>query len=166
MPARCYAFVARVSYNLRVGGSLGEVRDFLSDLRRDLPYLFGPATRTRPRSVPVPVPSGHEAVFRARAEHWAPRLGVAFGRIRVKDQRTLWGSCSPSGDLSFNWRLTQAPAEVLDYVVVHELAHRLEMNHSRLFWAHVERVLPGHRVHRRWLRRHGRELQASPAPRA
>jgi hypothetical protein len=152
-------------------GLLDEVRGFLSDLRRDWPDLFRPKPRPAPpRRVEMPdfappaaPPSASPAAhFHARASHWAPLLGVTFGLVRVKDQRSLWGSCTPDGNLNFNWRLTLAPPEVLDYVVIHELAHRLEMNHSPRFWAHVEKLCPDHKVHRRWLRRNGRELQRVP----
>ncbi len=101
------------------------------------------------------------ALFRSRAEYWAPFLGVSFKRVSVKDQRTVWGSCTRAGNLNFNWRLSLAPDEVLDYLVIHELAHRAEMNHSRRFWAIVERVCPDHRHHRRWLRKHGAALHAA-----
>ena len=90
---------------------------------------------------------------------------MTFGRVRVKEQRSLWGSCSRDGNLNFNRRLTLAPFEVLDYVVVHELAHRHEMNHSRRFWAHVERHVPDHRVHRRWLRKNGPKTNQAIAER-
>ncbi|HEX4049137.1 MAG TPA: TIM-barrel domain-containing protein [Elusimicrobiota bacterium] len=148
------------------GGLLDEVRGFLSDLRREWPEIF----RARPRlPAPPPVPPEARAAkppkpgtdaahFHERASHWAPRLGVTFGSVRVKDQRSLWGSCSRAGNLNFNWRLRLAPPEVLDYVVIHELAHRFEMNHSRRFWSHVEKLCPDHRVHRRWLRRNGEAL--------
>lgn len=138
---------------------LDEVRGFLSELRRDCSELFAPARRPAPALPAVPPPSaGLEALFHGRAAFWAPRLGVGFGRVRVKDTRSRWGSCSPAGDLNFNWRLTLAPPEVLDYVVIHELAHRLEMNHGRRFWAHVNRHCPEHRAHRRWLRANGEAL--------
>ncbi|MBI5245699.1 MAG: M48 family metallopeptidase [Elusimicrobia bacterium] len=97
-------------------------------------------------------------IFRARAEFYAPLLGVTFGRISVKDQRSLWGSCTRAGNLNFSWRLALAPEPVLDYLVVHELAHRAQMNHSRRFWEVVERVCPSHRTHRRWLRKNGKAL--------
>ena len=77
-----------------------------------------------------------------RVEHFAPIVGVDYGRITIRRQKTLWGSCSDKGNLNFNVMLMKAPAELLDYVVVHELCHRLEMNHSPRFWAEVERVLP------------------------
>lgn len=90
----------------------------------------------------------------------AEQLGVAYRRIRIGGQRTLWGSCSPRGTLSFNWRLVLAPAEVLDYVVVHELCHLRVFNHSRRFWALVEGRRPHWREQRDWLREHGPELLA------
>ena len=94
------------------------------------------------------------------AEDEAPTLGVAYARIQIRDQRSLWGSCSTRGTLSFNWRLVLAPFEVLDYVVVHELCHLLEPNHSRRFWKLVEARRPDWRVQREWLRVHGPELLA------
>jgi len=99
----------------------------------------------------------------ALAEEEAERLGVAYRRIRIGGQRTLWGSCSPRGTLSFNWRLVLAPLEVLDYVVVHELCHLRVPNHSRPFWALVEERRPHWREQRAWLRDHGPELLALQA---
>ena len=90
-------------------------------------------------------------------------LGVAYQRIRIGGQRTLWGSCSLGGTLSFNWRLVLAPAEVLDYVVVHELCHLRVRDHSRRFWALVEGCRPHWREQRNWLREHGPELLAFKA---
>jgi predicted metal-dependent hydrolase len=94
------------------------------------------------------------------AREEAERIGVEYRRIRIGGQRTLWGSCSPHGTLSFNWRLVLAPVEVLDYVVVHELCHLRVPNHSRRFWALVERHRPHWRQQRDWLRCHGPELLA------
>ena len=94
------------------------------------------------------------------AQEEAERIGVAYRRIRIGGQRTLWGSCSPRGTLSFNWRLVLAPLEVLDYVVVHELCHLCVPNHSRRFWALVEGHRPHWRQQRDWLRDHGPELLA------
>ncbi|MBR1455799.1 MAG: M48 family metallopeptidase, partial [Oscillospiraceae bacterium] len=94
----------------------------------------------------------------ARAAYYAPLVGVRFGRIAIRRQRTKWGSCSSKGNLNFNCLLALAPPEVLDYVVVHELCHLLEMNHSPRFWAEVGRVLPDYGVRRRWLRENGGAL--------
>jgi predicted metal-dependent hydrolase len=93
-------------------------------------------------------------------EDEAPLLGVEPKRIQIRDQRSRWGSCSTRGTLSFNWRLVLAPFEVLDYVVVHELCHLREPNHSRRFWRLVESRRPGWRVQRDWLHEHGPELLA------
>jgi len=93
-------------------------------------------------------------------EEEAPRIGVTPARIQIRDQRSRWGSCSTRGTLSFNWRLVLAPFDVLDYVVVHELCHLREPNHSRRFWKLVEGHRPDWRVHRDWLHEHGPELLA------
>ena len=85
-------------------------------------------------------------------------MGVSYGRISIRAAKTRWGSCSADGNLNFHWKLVLMPPEILDYVVVHELAHRREMNHSDRFWAQVERVLPDYRERRRWLKEHGREV--------
>ena len=99
-------------------------------------------------------------LFAERAARYAPLVGVDFGRISVRKQHSKWGSCSSQGNLSFNCLLLLAPEEVLDYVVVHELCHRLEMNHSPRFWAHVRRVLPNYESSRRYLRENGAALMA------
>jgi predicted metal-dependent hydrolase len=94
------------------------------------------------------------------ADDEAAALGVSVARIEVRDQRTRWGSCSTRGTLSFNWRLVLAPFDVLDYVVVHELCHLREPNHSHRFWRLVESRRPGWRTQRDWLHDHGSELLA------
>ena len=93
-------------------------------------------------------------------EEEAPAIGVSPARIQIRDQRSRWGSCSTRGTLSFNWRLVLAPFDVLDYVVVHELCHLREPNHSRRFWKLVEQHRPDWRSHRDWLHEHGPELLA------
>jgi predicted metal-dependent hydrolase len=96
----------------------------------------------------------------ALADEEAERIGVSYQRIRIGGQRTLWGSCSARGTLSFNWRLVLAPLEVLDYVVVHELCHLRVPDHTRGFWALVACHRPHWGHQRDWLRRHGPELLA------
>jgi predicted metal-dependent hydrolase len=93
-------------------------------------------------------------------EEEARALGVSYERVEIRDQRTRWGSCSSRGTLSFNWRLALAPLEVLDYVVVHELCHLREPNHSPRFWRLVASRRPGWRRQRDWLAAHGPELLA------
>lgn len=91
----------------------------------------------------------------ARAMRFAPIVGVSYGRITIRMQKTRWGSCSSSGNLNFNCLLMLCPPEARDYVVIHELCHRLEMNHSPRFWAEVARVCPDYKTQLRWFREHG-----------
>ena len=95
-----------------------------------------------------------------RLRRFAPLVGVDYGRVTVRCQRTKWGSCSARGNLNFNCLLMLCPPEVLDYVVVHELCHRKEMNNSPRFWAEVERVMPDYKKHRDWLKQNGSRLIA------
>jgi predicted metal-dependent hydrolase len=91
-------------------------------------------------------------------EREARRLGLDYASIGIRDARTRWGSCSPRGHLSFSWRLAVAPLEILEYVVVHELCHRWELNHSKAFWQRLDAARPGWKGQARWLREHGQEL--------
>lgn len=102
-----------------------------------------------------------KSVFPERATHFAPLIGphgVTYGRITIRHQHSRWGSCSAKGNLNFNCLLLLAPPEVLDYVVVHELCHRLHMDHSAAFWAEVARVMPEYQRQNRWLRENGNML--------
>jgi predicted metal-dependent hydrolase len=93
-----------------------------------------------------------------RAHEAAAAVGARVSAVAIRAQRTRWGSCSPSGALSFNWRLLLAPEPVLDYVVIHEACHLKVADHSRGFWSLVERHCPDWREHTRWLRRNGSAL--------
>ncbi len=95
-----------------------------------------------------------------RAAYYAPLVGVSYGRITIRSQRTKWGSCSAKGNLNFNCLLMLAPIEVLDSVVVHELCHRKQMNHSDRFYAEVLRVFPEYRKWHGWLKDNGDALTA------
>lgn len=90
-----------------------------------------------------------------KVRYYAQIIGVTYGRITIRNQRTRWGSCSGKGNLNFNCLLLLMPEEVLDYVVVHELCHRKEMNHSARFWEEVEKILPDYRQRRKWLKDNG-----------
>jgi len=90
--------------------------------------------------------------------HYAARAGVTVQRLSVKDTRSRWGSCSARGALSFSWRLVMAPPRVLDYLAAHEVAHRLEMNHSARFWQHVADLCPHWQEAESWLTRHAASL--------
>ena len=99
-----------------------------------------------------------KSVLAQRTAYFARQIGVTYGRITVRDQKTRWGSCSQTGNLNFNFRLILAPPEVLDYVVVHELCHRRQMNHSAQFWQEVAQVLPDYRKRKAWLTENGWRL--------
>ncbi len=86
------------------------------------------------------------------------RAGVRYSGLTIRAQRTRWASCSSNGRMSFNWRLLLAPAEVLDYVVEHEVCHLSVLDHSPRFWALLESRMPGWRAHSAWLRRYGPAL--------
>jgi len=96
--------------------------------------------------------------FTERAEQYAPQMGVEYDQIEIRNQKTKWGSCSSTGTLGLNWRLTMAPPEISEYVVVHELTHLREMNHGEAFWAIVKAFDPEYKDHRAWLRKHSAEL--------
>ena len=96
-----------------------------------------------------------KAEVEPRLDAACERAGVRHGGLTIRGQRTRWASCSPSGAMSFNWRLLLAPAPVLDAVVWHEVCHLRVADHSRRFWALLERHCPDYRVHQRWLRRYG-----------
>ena len=98
------------------------------------------------------------------AQSEAAALGVEYKRLTVRDQRSRWGSCSSNACLSFNWRLVLAPHDVLDYVVVHEVCHLVELNHSARFWKLVERRRPSYRDSKQWLDEHGWEILAYQPP--
>ena len=106
----------------------------------------------------------HELADRAmqvipeRVRYYAPLIGVTYGRITIRNQRTRWGSCSSKGNLNFNCLLMLTPPQVIDSVVVHELCHRKEMNHSDRFYAEVLRVFPEYDKWNGWLKEHGAAL--------
>lgn len=88
----------------------------------------------------------------------AQKLGVRYKKVQVKDVKSRWGSCSSKGTISLNWRLIMAPSEVIDYVLIHELAHIVHPNHSKYFWKYVATFCPDYKLHRSWLRKNGQHL--------
>lgn len=93
--------------------------------------------------------------IRERVEHYSNRMGVEPAGIRIRELKNRWASCTPEGRLNFHWKCMMAPATVLDYIVVHELAHLKYLNHTRAFWNLVDRVLPDYRERKEWLRQNG-----------
>lgn len=96
--------------------------------------------------------------FPPRVRQYAEKIGVRYGRITIRLQKTRWGSCSSKGNLNFNCLLMCTPREVQDYIIVHELCHRVEMNHSPRFWELVETYMPDYKNSEKWLKTEGRKL--------
>lgn len=97
----------------------------------------------------------------SRTEYWAGQMGLKFSKITITGANTRWGSCSRSGSINFTWRLVMAPEEVIDYVIIHELAHLVHHNHSQKFWALVAAYCPSFSELRLWLRKQGHVLTLS-----
>ena len=96
--------------------------------------------------------------FEERTARFAPLVGVDYGRITIRSQKTRWGSCSAQGNLNFNCLLMLAPQQVRDYVLIHELCHRKHLNHSREFWEEVQRFCPDYRACKKWLKENQQQL--------
>ena len=99
------------------------------------------------------------SLFQTRCNYFAEKMGVQYRQIKVNQAKTRWGSCNAKGNLHFTFRLVFAPAELVDYVIVHELAHLKEFNHSPRFWAVVEGILPDYRERRRRLKAFGQKTE-------
>ena len=97
-------------------------------------------------------------VIPQRVRYYADIMGLEYGRITIRMQKSRWGSCSSKGNLNFNCLLMRTPQEIVDYVVVHELCHLKEMNHSPRFWAEVEKIFPDYKERRKWLKEHGNDI--------
>ncbi len=117
---------------------------------KDIPKLTGQELRTLAEEARRDIPP--------RVQRYAAMMGVSYGRITIRNQKTRWGSCSSKGNLNFNCLLMLAPEEHRDYVIVHELCHRRQMNHSKRFWAEVERILPDYRQSVIWFKENGEKL--------
>ena len=139
-------------------------RDIESFLELKSPWIA--AHLARPVTTQPPLPETEKAALIAaarediprRVAQLAPQVGVSVGRITIRCQHTRWGSCSSKGNLNFNCLLMLCPQWVRDYVVIHELCHRREMNHSPRFWALVAANCPDYDAARRWLKTQGRAI--------
>ncbi len=129
----------------------GGITVFCSQVSRSHPAALSKALRAALGEL-----ARHQA--RRLLDEEAARLGVDYHGLRIADQKSLWGSCTPRGDISLNWRLVLAPPEVFRYVVVHELCHRIRLDHSRQFWTLVMRQMPESSAWRAWLRQQGASL--------
>ena len=160
---------------LEEGGAVPYLGEWLTLQVRVEPARLRPQVSRRGGELHVLVGSGGAEPLREALEGWyrrrareevggrldaaAGRAGRRYGRLQVRGQRTRWASCSSSGAMSFNWRLLLAPAEILDYVVEHEVAHLEVPDHSERFWSLLASRCPAYREHEAWLRRHGQSLR-------
>jgi predicted metal-dependent hydrolase len=161
--ARRYVMRVRPDGSLRVtiprGGSRAEAHRF-AERHRD--WALGQRSKVLAARRPPDV----ERALRDRAQReLPPRLlafaaqhGLAVARVTIRNQLSRWGSCSPRGHIALNYRLMLMPEPVRDYILVHELMHLKQPDHSRRFWRLVEAACPGFRDAERWLRRHGSSL--------
>ncbi|CDE01935.1 metal-dependent hydrolase [Roseburia sp. CAG:471] len=135
-----------------------QVEEFLDEKKDWLLQTRQRVEKRKTEQIPISEEVRREGIERAkrifpeRTAYFAKRMGVDYGRITIREQKTRWGSCSSKGNLNFNWKLVLLDPELQDYVVVHELAHRREMNHSVAFWKVVEAELPDYRERRRRLK--------------
>lgn len=139
------------------------VRLYFASGRRRAPHLADDRLIVQGPGAPAPrvaawLKERARAALSPTVVECAAAIGARPGRISLRDQKRRWGSCSARGDLNFSWRLAMAPHETLDYVAAHEAAHLVEMNHGPRFWALVERLRPGWRRQRDWLKTEGAAL--------
>ncbi len=149
----------RVRVTIPRGGSRREAEAFV---RRHAGWVA--EQRARPRPTPMAPAEQRRlreearATFTPRLLAFAAQFGLTVTRVSIRNQRSRWGSCGPDGHISLNWRLLRMPAEVQDYVLIHELMHLRQPNHSPAYWALVAEACPGYAHARRWLNTHGRQL--------
>jgi len=94
-----------------------------------------------------------------KVRYYADRLGVKYNQVNIKNMQFRWGSCTPKDNLNFNWRLVKAPMSVIEYVIVHELAHLMESNHTQELWNIIAVQIPGYQKAKQWLKEHGELLE-------
>ncbi|MDO4648672.1 MAG: M48 family metallopeptidase [Eubacteriales bacterium] len=153
---------------LRVPAAMedAEIKKFLNDKRAWLFKNLKKAAETQNNS-PKKLFTSEEIrqmkelairIIPPKVQYFAKIIGVTFGKITIRSQKTRWGSCSSNGNLSFNCLLTQAPEKILNYVIIHELCHRIHMNHSKDFWKEVEKYDPDYNESEKWLKQEGKTL--------
>ena len=134
-----------------------QVEEFLDEKKDWLLQTRQRVEKRKTEQIPISEELRREGIERAkrifpeRTAYFAKRMGVDYGRITIREQKTRWGSCSSKGNVNFNYKLYYMPQKLMDYVIVHELSHRKYMNHSDLFWNEVEKYCPEYRMYRKEL---------------
>lgn len=142
------------------------IHDFISKKRAWIEKNQAIAKQQKARAAQVSLSEGKE-YYRKKAfltikplvEQYAFKIGVEVRNIKITSGRRVWGSCSGQGNVNFNWRLILTPPQIIDYVVIHEIAHILARNHSRKFWAKVQVYCPQYKLARKWLRQNAHLLE-------
>lgn len=150
----------RIGSDLPVEGRLRRIAPGFGrriQLAEDALNVPGPP-ETAPRRIQAWLKIRARDQLAAASDHHAQAIDRKYTRLTLRDTRSRWGSCTHDAGLMYSWRLILAPGDVLDYVAAHEVAHLVEMNHSRAFWDIVARLCPGYDAPRRWLRENGAEL--------
>ncbi len=156
------------SDQIQIFGQTYQLEVVTSDQKASQVKIIGTTVQVtvRPPATQAAISKAINAFLKSTAEQYliprthqlAATMKTQFAAISLREQKTRWGSCSSRGNLQFNWRLVHHPPEVIDYVIIHELAHRSQMNHSAAFWAIVKKYDPAYLKHQGWLKRQGMHL--------
>nr|WP_041583141.1 SprT family zinc-dependent metalloprotease [Bartonella australis] len=130
------------------------------DTKKEPQIIIYSRSEYLPRRVADVLKKQAEMIMTPLAAHYASKVECKVKSIRYKDTKSLWGSCSADGRLSFSWRLVMAPKEIIEYVIAHEISHLIEMNHGPKFWALCEKLCPSSKTYQAWLKKNGHMLQA------
>ncbi len=126
-------------------------------------FVTKPVTRrkriTKNRGEYLALKEKAREIVTTRLAHFNQHYGYSWNRVSIKNQKTRWGSCSSKGNLNFSYKIALLPAHIADYIIVHELCHLAQMNHSKNFWDLVAETIPNHREIRNELRKRGRDLK-------
>ena len=121
------------------------------------------ANSIEPNSLSLSLKKWYKSKFREialpRVAYFANKYNLNVNQVRIKNQKTMWGSCSSKNNINLNYLLIMAPAEVIDYVIIHELAHTIHRNHSVDFWRLVRLIMPDFQQHKQWLKANGYKLR-------
>lgn len=140
-------------YYLRVESEQGKKREAVQLINHEIVIKTEDVSKENIRELAVLwFKKACKPLLESRVKHFADNMQAEYHRVVLKEQKTCWGSCSNRKNLNFNWKLLLMPPEIMDYVIVHELSHLWEMNHSPQFWDNVEAVLPDYKKKRKWLK--------------
>jgi predicted metal-dependent hydrolase len=136
------------------------IEDQFSGLRFENEFIISNSSKVRAKTIfKTWYLTQAKKIFLPNVDSYAQALGVKFNRVYIKSMKSSWGSCSPNKSLTLNWKLVKAPLHVINYIIVHELAHLIELNHSDKFWNIVSVQVPNYQKAKKWLNEHGELLE-------